>query len=50
MIINMSDVFNCYLMVFIILKLIVFRNISQFVYFAVFCLIVTEPYYMFFFL
>ena len=43
------DVFNCYLLVFITLKLIVFKNISQFfilaVFFVLFCLIVTEIFY-----
>ena len=42
-------VFICYLMVFINLKLFVFKNLNQFFNFAVFlfffCLIVTEPYY-----
>ena len=30
---------------FLTLKLIVFKNISEFINFAVFCLFVTEPYY-----
>ena len=49
MIINMLDNFNCYLKVLITLKLIVFKNIGQFFIFAVFvifCLIVTETYYV----
>ena len=45
-IINILDVFNFYLMVFITLRSIVFKHVSQFFNFAVlFCLIVTVPYY-----
>ena len=48
-IINMMDVFNCFLMVFLTLKLIVFKIISQFFNFVLlffFCLIVTELYFV----
>ena len=48
MVINMLDVFICYLMVFITLKSIVSKIISQFLnsaVFVLFCLIVTETFY-----
>ena len=38
------DVFICFLMFLITLKLIVFKNKSNFLIWMFFCLIVTEPY------
>ena len=42
-IINVFDIFNCYLTVFTTLKLIVFQNLGQ-IFFS-FCLIVTAAFY-----
>ena len=44
MIVNMADVFDCYLMVFITLKLIVSKIFDQFFNFAVVCSFLSNCY------